>query len=136
MWLKLKQWKIFDSEICRVCNQVDNIFHHFVDCEEMAIFWNSLGIWWSGICNKCEPITIVNILLGIVEKRCHRLQMNFIILYAKWFIYKQKYLGESCFFLKFLPDLKTRLLVEQNILVQACKYDVFVKLWYDILHAL
>ena len=102
----------------------------------MAIFWNSLETWWRSICNRCEPITIVDILLGIVERRCHRYQMNFILLYAKWFIYKQKYLEESCFFLKFLPDLKTRLLVEQNILIQARKYDVFVKLWYEILHAL
>jgi len=90
--LKLSHWKIKDSPQCIYCPHVDNITHHFTDCDKMVIFWNSFMTWWSYICQYCQINENREIILGILGSRCHALQLNYIIAQAKWFIFRCKYL--------------------------------------------
>ena len=134
--LKLYPWRIFESSQCLYCDETDNIMHHFVSCINMQIFWSSLSRWWSSLCINCNIADDVDILLGIKRKMCHSLQLNFVILYAKWFVYRMKYLEKECFFLHFLPELKFRLLVEEKIYLKQGRYLQFLELWNEILQGL
>ena len=134
--LKWFQWNIFESNMCTYCDATDNIIHYFVGCSYMQEFWNSLSNWWNSKCVNCNIENYVDVILGINRRECHSLQLNFILMYAKWFIYKMKYLEKECFFLHFLPELKTRLLVEEKIYLNQSRYHKFLELWNDILQSL
>jgi len=130
--LKLYHWKIRDNSYCNYCNSVDNINHHFFECNEMVIFWNSLEMWWRQTCTNCFDNKIRNILLGIIGKQCHKPQLNYIILAAKFYIYRTKYLCKRTFFLDFLVELKNKLEMERFILSKNGKFVNFLMMWSDI----
>ena len=134
--LRLKQWRIIESDLCLYCDRPDNLLHHFVGCDKMVNFWNSFANWWSTLCKKCDVLSDRDVLLGRKGKKCHTLQLNFTIMYAKWYIYKTKYLELECFFLQFLPDLKYRLLMEEKIYMNQARYPIFANLWMEILNSI
>jgi len=134
--LKLLHWKIFPTSNCLDCKNVDNLLHHFCRCANMRIFWHSFILWWSSICPHCNAITERDIMLGIVNKRCHSFQLNFTILCAKWYIYKVKHMQHSCFFLEFLAEFKYKLKCERINYLQKLKMTKFLRLWQDILDML
>ena len=131
--LKLKQWKIKESDQCLYCEEPDNLLHHFARCPQIIYFWDSFANWWSTLCGSCDSLSEIDIMLGRQGSKCHTIQLNFAILYAKWYIYKTKYLEEECFFLLFLPDFKTRLQVEERVYSNQGKYGIFIDRWYEIL---
>lgn len=134
--LKLKQWKIFDSSKCRHCTEVDDILHHFCDCWQIKLFWNSLNMWWRHLCSMCKAVEPKDIILGFTGKGCHIHVKNFVLLCAKWFIYRTKYLEETCVFLNFLPELKSKILINRRISVSNKKLDSFLETWGEILDCL
>ena len=106
--LKLFHWKIKPSNLCSYCNEVDNSAHHFYYCKEMALFWHTFHNWWSNICKNCiicKPLTPVQVLLGVTKNLCHKPQLNYLILLAKWYIFRTKYLENQCFLVSFLTDI-------------------------------
>ena len=131
--LKLFQWKIFTSNICLDCDMVDNLEHHFYKCQHMRIFWRSLAKWWLNICQTCTIDNELSVMLGIKNKNCHVTQLNYIILVAKWYIYRTKYLNDKCFSLDFLSELKGKIKCEESIMRRQNAYGKFINLWLDIL---
>ena len=84
--LKLYHWKIKPSNICLYCDETDNLQHHVYACVKMSLFWSSFEKWWENICPNCNKnvFSELDILLGIAGKCCHKLQLNYMILVAKW----------------------------------------------------
>ena len=134
--LKLCHWRIKPSAGCDACSESDTIPHHFVRCKAMQPFWASLFKWWSNFCNKCNQNLERNIILGVVSKICHKPQLNFVILLAKWYVYRTKYLKQSCFFYEFQVELKSRLKIEEYIAKKNCKYIKKIEMWNDIYSSL
>ncbi|MEK6264143.1 MAG: hypothetical protein N2B06_05145 [Clostridium sp.] len=137
--LKLYHWKIKSNNLCQYCKEVDNVLHHFYFCYELQLFWNSFQNWWSEICKKCifiYPLTPKQIILGLTEKLCHKPQLNYIVLLAKWYIFRAKYLEKECFFIEFLTDLKNNLNIERVIFSKNDKYIKYVEMWQDIYNSL
>ena len=100
-----KCWKINLDDQCLTCNEVDTLEHHFCTCRKMKIFWSSLNGWWNTLCSNCKISESQHILLGIKLNKCHKYQLNFICLHAKWYIYRTKHLEREINFLEFLPEL-------------------------------
>lgn len=94
---------------------MDNLLHHFVECKEMISFWDNFASWWNHICNHCQIDEDTEILLGIKRKKCHKFQLNYLVLQAKWFIYRCKYLEIEVSFIFFLHFLKDKLLLEEVV---------------------
>ena len=133
--LKLYHWKIKNSSQCKYCDQVDNVLHHFYYCNDIKLFWNSFHNWWSQTCKKCiyvQALTAKQVVLGITEKVCHKPQLNYIILLAKWYIFRSKYLGEACFFIEYLSELKNNLESERVIYNKNNKHILFIEMWQEI----
>jgi hypothetical protein len=129
---KLFQWKLENDDICLDCNMVDDIPHHFLGCSIMKGFWNSMSVWWKGICQCHSFNDVSDILLGINQRVCHRDQLNFIILKAKWYVYRTKYNGDRISVTDFLPELKREIDMEEYISRKNNKYEKFYTKWYDI----
>jgi exonuclease III len=120
--LKLKHWRLEPSD------------HHFFDCNEVSIFWNSLNNWWLNFCTKCNLRERGNVLLGHYNKCCHQYQLNYIGLKAKWYVSKRKYWGHNFSFLEFLPELKRELIIEEMICRKKEELDKFIDNWYYIIN--
>jgi hypothetical protein len=131
--VKLKHWKRKPTDTCINCDQPDNIIHHFYQCPDLNIFWNSFNNWWKNICKECRVNTCKDVLLGIPQKFCHYEVLNYIILAAKWFIYRNNYQPRRCFFLEFISDLKGRLLVLERIAYKNYKLDKFYNTWTEVI---
>jgi len=130
--LKLSQWRIKTTSNCSLCLVTDTLAHHFVDCKRLTFFWKPFCKWWNGICNNCFTPNCVNILLGDIHNRCHALQLNYVLLKAKWYINKQQILELECDFFQFLVELKSCLLQEKYIYNKNKKLVKFDKLWKEI----
>ena len=132
--LKLKHWKIRPTSSCQDCTEVDNLQHHFYRCPDMRVFWSTIEKWWQHICPQCDCYfnNEYNILLGCIKKSCHRFQINYIILVAKWYLYRTKYLGAKCSATDFLRELKNKLNMEELIYRRNEKYHLYLDLWYEV----
>ena len=92
----------------------------------------SLNVWWYQICKNCNFKNEITVILGHIGKCCHNEQINYIVLKAKWYIYRTKYLEKPCFFMEFLSELKYHLRVEELNLTKIGKYGKFLEIWYKI----
>ena len=62
----------------------------------------------------------------------YKIQLNYLLLHAKWFINKQKIREEECFFPAFLIELKSNLYIEKRIYTANGKLFKFINIWSDI----
>jgi hypothetical protein len=73
--------------------------------------------------------TIVDVLVGILEKPKMHETINAILLIAKWHIYKNKLNQADTFFYKFLSELKDYIILEKTIAQKNNKLTQFASKW-------
>ena len=82
------------DEICSFCSEAtDDLCHYFYDCRLCVHFWNSVKDWLRhkfNIGNIDEYINKQSVILGLFSNVENVSIVNFILLYAKWFIYIKK----------------------------------------------
>ena len=113
---------IKSSNICDHCTEVDDLLHFFLYCQRVHTFWVSLFKWWnrtSKISIQDESEIIECILFGFpVESDIFNV-LNFIVLYAKYYIYRQRlYNDNKIDFFEFLIILKHKLKQKKYCLSQ------------------
>ena len=81
----------------------------------MRGFWNSLKAWFLRTFEFCINFTVLDILLGVPNygKNKDIDILNFVILFAKSYIYSSKRNEMPIDFYKFLVKLKTRMVIEE-----------------------
>ena len=134
--VKLYQWRITTDSTCLYCEQPDDLQHHFWFCPSTYIFWNSFRKWWSQFCNNCNVNHIKDVMLGGLSPKCHYVQLNYIILCCKWYIYRCEYLEQEIFFLQCLTYIKEKLIMEKMIYNFQHRTVKFELLWAAILDEL
>jgi hypothetical protein len=102
----LYKWKLVETPNCNSCTEIETIEHFFYNCERTKGFWNSLLIWIKNNLELTIALSVVDVLFGIpFEQDDLLLYLNFIILQAKWFIYKTKLISHDLFILQFIQEL-------------------------------
>ena len=108
--------KIHATGLCSLCNKDDTIQHFFIHCDKTLIFWKSFYTWWNSFGLFQTPgIGITNILFGYPEITEFASVLNYMLLIAKYHIYKQKQATSHPFFPQFLIELNNQLNVDENI---------------------
>jgi hypothetical protein len=125
----LKKIKKSDTDKCNWCDKLDDIAHYFVLCTALIPFWNSFTMWCQDMLNEDIKFTVVDILVGILEKPEKNDILNACILLAKWHIYKSKLDAKDPFFYKYLCQLKYYIITEQNIALKNNKLEEHSKKW-------
>ena len=78
------------EKICHFCDQgIDDICHFFFDCSLCAHFWDNLHSWIAenlGTDVLIQEFSRKDVILGVCTNNEHYHTINFIILYAKFFI--------------------------------------------------
>lgn len=134
---KLEKWKIKESNICSFCNHEDDIEHYFIACIKCIPFWNSFKRWWKYYFEDELLLNNTDIIFGNIS---FPKTLNYCILLAKWFIFRQKHYNrdsDNIFFPLYLLELKHKLIVEKHIAVKNKTTHVFNQTWlalYETLH--
>ena len=123
--------KIIDEDTCKYCQNVDSLIHFFIWCAKCKQFWNYFLRWW----NRLSPIKIdtdFNVLeeifiFGIPRRNNDIIHvLNFCLLYAKHYIYRQKLFDDNNVdFFKFLITLKNKIKIEEIICIKENRPDKF-----------
>ena len=83
--------KIKENNLCSFChNEKDSIKHYLWDCPLIQIFWEQFEQLLKDKCNNCSRLKLDPILalFGKDENTTTDEGFDFIILHAKYFIYK------------------------------------------------
>ncbi len=121
--------KVKDSNICNYCNRIDNLLHFFLYCDNVHTFWVSLYKWW----NRTTEIVISDeteieecILFGYYGESDIVKVLNFVIIHAKYYIYRQRlYQNNNIEFYDFLMILKYKLKQMKCILEYKNQESIF-----------
>lgn len=113
----LHRLRIKSSAECSFCGSRDGLYHFFYGCAETKIFWARLGNWLrqnSAIIALPRRMVELEFLLGMMDTDEMDFRLNFILLFGKFFIYKEKVFGKGHLEpYKFLVELKNVLSIER-----------------------
>ena len=124
--------KIINSSNCVFCeNEVETLNHLFWNCNYVSNFWNKL---LRMLHEKCEHCTRMNfnqqlILFGVAENVFTDQPIDFIILYAKFYIYKWKLQKIKPDVDIFIQQLKYRYPIEKSLAATRGKLITFEQNW-------
>ena len=126
----LTKLKITEEPHCIFCSyHVEDIIHLFWECDLVRIFWNNLASWL----RRISPIHLIldrkSILFGYIESNKLSFNKNFILIVAKYFIFKcskEKKQPNNIEFQKFFQHVYN----EQMYLARTnCEFEKFSRLW-------
>jgi hypothetical protein len=115
-----------DTDLCDKCNQPDLLTHFLYDCNETKNFWINFSTWWENTTQETILITRNDTILGLLNASD---TLNACVLFAKWFIYREKINNRNTFFYKFQFELKYRLDAEKLIAIKNNNLDKYYAIW-------
>ena len=109
------RWNIEECDTCNYCKQVDILSHYFAECITGCTLWKYLKTWFSYAFEFCINFTPLDILLGIPNhSNSTEIDiLNFVILYAKFYIYSCKRNTIPIDLYSFQVKLNTQMVVEE-----------------------
>lgn len=132
----LKNIRIKEEDTCSFCTGSDTIEHFLFTCPFVCVFWRQLISWFEREADINFNISLRVFLFGIPTTVTHDKVINFVLTFAKFFIYRQKlFHAGSLDLTHFLRDLTLRLQVEKYILTLENKQHQF-HIWHRIFSAL
>jgi exonuclease III len=114
------------NDKCDKCNKPDHLIHFFFECDETKNFWINFSTWWENITHEHINVTKKEAIVGFLDAPD---SLNACILFAKWFIYREKINNRNTFFFKFQYELKYRLAAEKIIAINNNKLEKYTTIW-------
>ena len=119
-----------DSGMCSYCNeQPENIYHLFVTCPKIKLFWNDLKTWLTTNANITLSLEDREIIFSYTGKKE---LLNYIYVLAKLYIYKNKFISRSISVQGFINFLKKKMFSEKYICFMNNRFSKFLKKWSPI----
>ena len=126
---ELFKYNIVSSTLCDFCGQYpESVRHVFWECEYAQTLWTHLSNTLISL-NINIDINFQNISLGIPKLKQHKTPINFILMTAKYFIFKCKCLKETPNINYFRNYLKEKIRVEKHIAQRKGKLDIHNAKW-------
>lgn len=112
----LKEMGVLSSDKCSFCNQSrDSVYHYLWDCNHTRSFWKNFETHLKNVCRHCDRLNLSDslILFGCDTNVRTDSVFDFIVLCAKFFVYKCRYTKTKPLFQVFLQDLTFRYKIEE-----------------------
>ena len=136
----LSTWYKNEDPTCNLCNdnEIDTLEHYFFHCPSLGKFWRNFKTWWTQVTRVNINLGILDILLGVPNYNNDTLidALNFCILFAKYFIHKNKKENQGTSLEEYKQLLKKRLDTEKYILYTKEKNLIFEERWQLIINML
>lgn len=112
----LKNIRIKTDDKCTFCTSVDTIDHFLFSCPIVQQFWTQVTAWLEREADVQLSVSLRTFLFGVPDSSPNARMINFILLFVKFFIYRQKLFHEgSLVIVHFLKELRLRLQVEKHL---------------------
>ena len=110
---RLYKMNLSDSPLCTTCKETETIEHMLVTCVNAKMFWSQISNWIQNNLGFKIKLSMIDILFGIPFHNDNLLlQINFMIVHAKWYIHTKNNQEKPLFLLSFLIELKRCLEIE------------------------
>ena len=124
----LKKMGIVNSELCTFCNlEIEDIQHFFWNCSRLTTFWNEFQ---NCILRNSFDLNARDIILGFVD--IDKIKYNFILLFAKYYIYNCKWDNSKPNYMVFVRIMKTYKDTENFIAVKNNTVDKWRDRWNGV----
>ena len=121
-----------DSHLCSFCRKDTESIHHLLcTCDKVREFWNTFKTWISQRINTTFNISDRNIIYSAFEK-CSLI--NYLVVLAKYYIYKSKFHNQNLNILGFEAYSKVKFFNEMYIAKINNTYEKFLGKWSPIYH--
>ena len=121
-----------DNNICSYCQkETESIFHLLCTCDIVKEFWDDFKTWVSETLNADVNISDENIIYSSFSKSP---LIDFLIIMAKYYIYKNKFHNKRINTRGFEAYAKVKFKNEMYIAKIKNAYDKFLGKWYSIYH--
>lgn len=127
----LLKCNIGTSALCDFCvMEIETVNHLFWECIHVQHFWRELSHFLSN-CNINIPLNLKTVSFGITHKfnETDKQVQNFIIVSAKYFIFRNKYQKTVPSFRHYMSFLKNRLKIEKEIYFLKDRLAQFSRKW-------
>lgn len=132
----LKNIRIRSSDECSFCPQPDTIQHFLVQCPRTKSFWDNVSEWLDRETGIQLHVSVRTRLFGVPATHPQARVINFLLMFIKFYIYRQKLFHEGAFStIHLLRELQTRLRVEKYITALDNKQHKF-NMWTRLYAAL
>lgn len=132
----LSNIRILQDDSCPNCGDQDNLQHFFLLCPLVQEFWSKIVDWLRDNADFILSISLQEILFGIPIISQSDRASNFLYIFGKFFVYRQRlFHGSQLNLLHFLMELRSKLKIEKFILAREGKSGKF-KVWNRIFNAL
>jgi hypothetical protein len=130
----LHTWKIKQSNECDYCKQVDTIEHFLVECTSTNKMWQYIFNWWASNMETWFEINTYEIIFGVPNEFNEPIvnQINFIILYGKYYIYRNKKKNLPLHLYEFLLECKNQMEIKYEIMSSKTQLKRFETEWGDL----
>lgn len=124
------------NSTCSYCDSEDTLQHFFFHCQSVQALWRNLLAWHASNADIHLQLNAKDTLFGIPKNSEHAPVINFLILFTKYYVYRQWLFHQNQLsVLQVLQDLPIRLPVEKYINTQENK-PYKLRKWERILNAL
>lgn len=128
--------RIKESDTCTYCEDVDTLHHFFWLCPPTNDFWHKIESWLALNTNIHIQLTMKLVILGFPKEDPQARVLNFILIFAKHFIYRQKlFYAGRLEILQFLREFRLKLGIEKFICTKENRPRKFAR-WHRIYDAL
>ena len=129
----LVQCNLTDDPSCSFCGNTDETLSHlFWNCTHVQKFWEDMINLLHDKCVHCARLLLKEelILFGTANNIKTDRPLNFIILFAKFYIYKCKFDNSKPNLQAFIKQLQHRILIERALALKYNKYEMFKLNWF------
>lgn len=124
------------DDTCSYCDSSDTLQHFFFYCETVSTFWMNLIRWLAQNADIHVDMNTEQLLFGLPRNNPQAKCINFILILAKFFIFRQRLFHQGQMDLThFLRELKMKLQIEKLIFIRENKPNKFRR-WHRIFQAL
>lgn len=133
----LHKLRIKESEQCSFCPATGTIKHFMCECPDVQQFWDRLTSWLDDYTHlSLMGLSSTNLLFGVSVGSHNWKTINWLVLFGKFFIKKQKLFGLGKFpLIQFLSEMKNSLATEEKICYLEGQKHKFHR-WKDLYRAL
>jgi hypothetical protein len=130
----LKKWEKKENETCDFCSEIDTIEHFLYQCPKTLKLWDSIQTWWKINFQFKIDISILEIIFGLPNEDNEKTinLYNYVILYAKYYIYITKKKEKELFLYEFLLIIKKELNYKRERLLELNRANKFNNLWGEL----